>query len=73
MEKQDNIGESRTALAILGVLYASPGGKMKRDDLVAFVTALDVENMSDKEWQRFKRICRRRGKWHRSWLYKLFN
>ena len=70
---EKDIGESRTALAILGVLYASPGGKMKRDDLERFITILDVENMTDREWLRFKRICRRKGKWHRSWLYKLLN
>lgn len=61
----------RTSIAILGVLYAFgfPNG-LPRDTVENVVNALDVDEMSKKEWIAFNRKCRRIGWWKRSVLYQ---
>ena len=65
--------KDRTTVAILAVLYRTVDGKMSKEDLLLKVTALDVNNMTERQWHAFNRRCSRWGKWRRSRLYKLLN
>jgi len=62
--------KDRVTVAILAVLYSTRDGKMSKEDLLLKVTALDVNNMTERQWRGFNRRCSRLGKWRRSGLYK---
>ena len=63
----------RMSIAILGLLYSTKEGKMPEAELREKVVALDVNNMTEKQWRAFNRKCSRLGKWKRSALYELLN
>ena len=59
----------RTAIAILGLLYANPGG-LPEQEIYNRLEELDVESMSNKQWNAFHRKCGRLHWWRSSFLYK---
>ena len=59
----------RIGIAILGILYANPGG-LPEQEIHKRLEELDVENMSNKQWNAFHRKCARQHWWRKSFLYK---